>query len=96
MDNSHLEIVEQVSPVLRVARTITDLNRATTVSDRHIAEALGYRVLDRASYEEQGAWQTLEKPSQATVPPCSIDEREHLNRTGDGFRSRGPNRSGLE
>ena len=38
--------------ILRVARTIADLNRATTVSDQHIAEAVGYRVLDRVSADD--------------------------------------------
>ena len=34
--------------VLRVARTIADLERRTEVERRHVAEALGYRGLDRA------------------------------------------------
>jgi magnesium chelatase family protein len=34
--------------ILRVARTIADLKRAPTVTDQHVTEAVGYRVLDRA------------------------------------------------
>jgi magnesium chelatase family protein len=34
--------------ILRVARTIADLDRAETVGEKHIIEAIGYRVLDRA------------------------------------------------
>ena len=33
--------------ILRVARTIADLDGAVTVGEKHIAEAVGYRVLDR-------------------------------------------------
>jgi predicted ATPase with chaperone activity len=36
-----------------VARTIADLKRAATVSDQHIAEAVGYRVLDRTSADDE-------------------------------------------
>jgi magnesium chelatase family protein len=35
--------------VLRVARTIADLDGATAVAPAHIAEAIGARILDRAS-----------------------------------------------
>jgi magnesium chelatase family protein len=34
--------------ILRVARTIADLDGAEAVGEKHIAEAVGYRVLDRA------------------------------------------------
>jgi magnesium chelatase family protein len=35
--------------VLRVARTIADLERATDVAGHHVAEAVQYRILDRGS-----------------------------------------------
>jgi magnesium chelatase family protein len=35
--------------VLRVARTIADLEGADAVAALHVAEALRYRVLDRAT-----------------------------------------------
>ena len=38
--------------ILRVARTIADLDGKETVGLPHIAEAIGYRNLDRAGWGE--------------------------------------------
>ena len=35
--------------VLRVARTIADLDESTAIRPPHVAEAIGLRVLDRGS-----------------------------------------------
>lgn len=37
-----------VSRVLRVARTIADVDRVVEVGEHHVAEALGYRAPQRA------------------------------------------------
>ncbi len=37
--------------IIRVARTIADLDGATTVGEKHIAEAIGYRAMDRAGVD---------------------------------------------
>ncbi|MBR1889573.1 MAG: YifB family Mg chelatase-like AAA ATPase [Alloprevotella sp.] len=52
-DRLHLS-ARAYNRILKVARTIADLDGATHVTAPHVAEAIGYRNLDRSDWAERG------------------------------------------